>query len=195
MSVAEIAERFGDEVASLVEGVTKLSKFSALSAEEQHAESIRKMFLAMAQDIRVVLIKLGDRLHNMRTLAALPPEKQRRIARQTHPVRENADVFADRAAMLHPRHHLLADITALAEIEAVEEVHIRLMRKGVAIGEIDAAHRQAKADAPRLVIGPVSRRIHGVARDNRPAAEIGAGIGGEAVLQAGRALRANARLK
>jgi len=83
VTTAELAERFGDEVASLVEGVTKLSKFSALSAEEQHAESIRKMFLAMAQDIRVVLIKLGDRLHNMRTLAALPTEKQRRIARQT----------------------------------------------------------------------------------------------------------------
>ncbi|MFM8915995.1 MAG: RelA/SpoT family protein, partial [Candidatus Limnocylindrus sp.] len=83
VTTAEIAERFGDEVGILVDGVTKLSKFSAMSAEEQHAENIRKMFLAMAQDIRVVLIKLGDRLHNMRTLAALPPEKQRRIARQT----------------------------------------------------------------------------------------------------------------
>ena len=79
----ELAERFGEEMANLVDGVTKLSKFSALSAEEQHAENIRKMFLAMSQDIRVVLIKLGDRLHNMRTLAALGVEKQRRIARQT----------------------------------------------------------------------------------------------------------------
>jgi len=83
VTTAEIAERFGDEVGILVDGVTKLSKFSAMSAEEQHAENIRKMFLAMSQDIRVVLIKLGDRLHNMRTLAALPAEKQRRIARQT----------------------------------------------------------------------------------------------------------------
>jgi len=83
ITMAELTDRFGDEVANLVDGVTKLSKFSALSAEEQHAENIRKMFLAMSQDIRVVLIKLSDRLHNMRTLAALSVDKQRRIARQT----------------------------------------------------------------------------------------------------------------
>jgi GTP pyrophosphokinase len=82
-SLTDIEERFGGEVAHLVDGVTKLSRFSTHSHEQQQAENIRKMLLAMAEDIRVVLIKLADRLHNMRTLYGLPSVKQQRIAHQT----------------------------------------------------------------------------------------------------------------
>jgi GTP diphosphokinase / guanosine-3',5'-bis(diphosphate) 3'-diphosphatase len=82
-SVSDIEEKFGPRVASLVDGVTKLSTFGGRTHQEQQAENIRKMLLAMAEDIRVVLIKLVDRLHNMRTIGALPKAKQERIARQT----------------------------------------------------------------------------------------------------------------
>jgi GTP pyrophosphokinase len=82
VTIEEIKKVFGEEIAFLVQGVTKLGKLKYRGVE-RHVENLRKMFLAMAEDIRTVLIKLADRLHNMETIAALPPEKQRRIALET----------------------------------------------------------------------------------------------------------------
>lgn len=79
----ELEQKFGKEVLELVEGVTKLDKIKFVSAEDEQAENLRKMFFAMAKDYRVIIIKLADRLHNMRTLDALKPEKQIKIATQS----------------------------------------------------------------------------------------------------------------
>lgn len=82
-TVADIEARFGEDVALLVDGVSKIDSLKFDSAAEAQAESFRKMVLAMARDLRVILVKLADRTHNMRTIQSLPPHKQRRIARET----------------------------------------------------------------------------------------------------------------
>src|ERR1700676_3423808 len=81
--LSRIEERFGAEVAHLVEGVTKIGRLNMMAPEARQAENVRKMLLAMVNDVRVVLVKLADRLHNMRTLEYLEPTKQQRIARET----------------------------------------------------------------------------------------------------------------
>ncbi len=82
-TVEEIQKHFGVEIAGLVDGLTKISKITFHTSEEKQAENFRKMILAMAKDIRVILVKLADRLHNMRTLQHLPPDKQVKIASET----------------------------------------------------------------------------------------------------------------
>ena len=91
---SELRQLFGDEVTEMVDGVTKIGKITFKTSEERQAENFRKMLLAMARDIRVVLVKLADRLHNMRTLDHLPVERRQKIAQET------ADIFAPLANRL-----------------------------------------------------------------------------------------------
>jgi len=120
-----LAEQFGTEVAELVDGLSKLDRLDFATKAQQQAESFRKMLLAMARDLRVILIKLADRLHNMRTLEAVSPEKKRRIARETldiyapiaHRLGLNA-VFRELQDLcfsgMHPNRHLVLQRSVLA---------------------------------------------------------------------------------
>ncbi len=115
----QIAEAFGDEVALLVDGVSKLTQINAKSKAEAQAESFRKMMLAMVEDIRVILIKLADRLHNMRTLGVMRAEKRRRIARET------LDIYAPIAHRLG-MNRLLVELEDLA-FAALYPVRFRVL--------------------------------------------------------------------
>src|SRR5918996_3794614 len=82
-TIERIRDTFGEDVAHIVEGVTKISAIPFSSSEERQAENFRKMLLAMVDDIRVILVKLADRLHNMRTLSHMPDDRQQRTAQET----------------------------------------------------------------------------------------------------------------
>lgn len=103
ISKRKLGEQFSDEVANMVDGVSKLSQINAKSREHAQAENVQKMFLAMAKDLRVIMVKLADRLHNMQTLGVMPARKKRRIARET------LDIYvpiANRLGMNYMRYQL-----------------------------------------------------------------------------------------
>jgi GTP diphosphokinase / guanosine-3',5'-bis(diphosphate) 3'-diphosphatase len=150
ITLADVVRDFGAEVAEIVDGVTKLDRIQFDSREAQQAATMRKMLVAMARDLRVLVIKLADRLHNMRTIAAMPADKQRRIAQET------LDIYAPLAhrlgiqeikqqledlsfAALHPKRfaeleHLVATRSPQRDLylaKAVAEVRSRLQELGV----------------------------------------------------------------
>lgn len=158
---AEIDQIFGPDIGHLVEGLTKLKKLDLVSREAKQAENLRKLLLAIADDVRVLLIKLADRLHNMRTLHHMPPDGRRRIAEETldiyaplagrmgmHGVREELEDLAFRE--LYPEAHQVVSgrLNALAERskDLIEEIEHQLQRKladsGIA-AEVDGRRKRA----------------------------------------------------
>jgi GTP diphosphokinase / guanosine-3',5'-bis(diphosphate) 3'-diphosphatase len=128
-TLAEVKKEFGDDVARVVDGVTKLSKLNLASREERQAESVRKMLLAMVNDIRVIMVKLADRLHNMRTIGSLSPERQDRIAAET------MEIYA-------PIAHRLGMGKIRAELE---DLSFRVLEPEASTGllkEFEAAHAE-----------------------------------------------------
>src|SRR6202000_685765 len=136
---AEIDQVFGQEIGALVEGLTKLKRLELVSREAKQAENLRKLLLAIADDVRVLLIKLADRLHNMRTLEFVPPTSRRRIAEET------LDIYAPlagRMGMQEMREELEDLAFRTIDPEAYEVVMQRLdslaERNRNLIGEIEA---------------------------------------------------------
>lgn len=123
ISYQGISEQFGESVADIVDGVSKLTHLEFETRAEAQAENFQKMVLAMAEDIRVIIVKLSDRLHNMRTLGAMPPEKQRRIARET------LDIYAPVAARLGMR-DLQVELEDLA-FQAYHPMRAKYIRRAV----------------------------------------------------------------
>lgn len=153
-TLEEVIEQFGDEVALLIDGVTKLDRIKFSSREHAQAGTIRKMAVAMAKDIRVLVIKLADRTHNLRTITPLPPEKQRRVALET------LDIYAP-----------LAQRLGMQEVKhEMEEVCFGILYPGPK-AEIEA---NVAARSPERVayIEAVIRRVSGVLADNDLDAEV-----------------------
>ena len=138
VTTPEIAKRFGEQVAHIVDGVTKLDKIKFANREDAQAENIRKMLLAMVDDVRVVIIKLADRLHNMRTLEHLRPDKQARIAKET------LDVYA-------PLAHRLGMGKLRGELEDLAFRYVDPLAYNKLTDEVEAIRGEGEAFLDRIV--------------------------------------------
>ena len=143
----ELAERFGDDVAEIVDGLSKLNYLEFQSKEEAQAESFRKMLMAMVSDIRVILIKLADRLHNMRTLDSMSPSSQKRIAKET------LEVYA-------PIAHRLGMYSVKNELEDLGFHYRHPMRSRILAKTVNDAHRHRDE-----VIRNIEERLTGALTD------------------------------
>ena len=150
----ELVERFGSTVAELVDGVSKLDRLRFDSSEQQQAESFRKMLLAMARDVRVILIKLADRLHNVRTLEAMPRDKRRRIALET------LDIYA-------PIAHRLGLNAIYRELQEQSFAHLHPLRFRVLQRAVLAARGNR-----REVLGKIYEAVRRALAENRLKAEV-----------------------
>ena len=140
-----IEELFGDDVLNLVQGVTKLGKLQFKSKEERQAENFRRLFIAMANDIRVIFLKLADRLHNMRTLNFMEPEKQKKIAKET------LDIFAP-----------LANRLGIYKIKAeLEDLSLRYLEpeKYYEIAQLVAQTKADREETVNLLIDKISKDV------------------------------------
>lgn len=151
---AQIAQDFGKITAELVDGVSKLDRIEHQSYEEAQAENFRKMLLAMAQDVRVILIKLADRLHNMRTLDAVRPEKRRRVARET------LDIYA-------PIANRLGLNLLYRELQELSFRHINPLRYRVLAKAVRAARGNRREGVDKILAG-IQQRL----RDAHVEAEV-----------------------
>ncbi|MBY4675517.1 bifunctional GTP diphosphokinase/guanosine-3',5'-bis pyrophosphate 3'-pyrophosphohydrolase [Marinobacterium arenosum] len=141
-----VSSQFGDTVADIVDGVSKLAHLDFETKAEAQASNFQKMVLAMAEDIRVILVKLADRMHNMRTLGAMPPEKQRRIARET------LDIYAPIAARLGMR-DLQVELEDLA-FQAQHPMRAKYIRRAV------VQARGQRKDVISSIQNSIQERLH-----------------------------------
>ena len=162
VTYADIEERFGVEIAELVEGVTKLSKLALVSRARAQAENFRKLLMAMARDPRVLLVKMADRLHNMRTIHHLKPEKRERIARET------IEIFAPLAGRMGMQ-RIREELEDLAFAVISPEARLSVMRRFVHLKHtqgLDTAQEIEELLKQKLAEEGVEARVYG--REKRP---------------------------